>query len=390
MLGQRIAHGVFYLSAGVVVGTYVGFPAGLILRAKVARRPVRASNVTPSIAVVIAAHNEESGLGPKLESVLRCDYPGQLLEIVVASDGSTDRTVEVAREFETRGVRTLDLPRAGKANALNTAVATCQAEIVVLSDANNPLDRSALRQIVRPFADPDVGGVAGDQRYVPATHDDGTTGERSYWALDRMVKAAEAASGNIVSATGALYAVRRELFPRVIEGVTDDFWVSTNVVRSGRRLVFATDAVVYEVPSPGHRLEFQRKVRVMTRGLFGVYERRELLDPRRFGFYSLQLLAHKVLRRLMVFPLVMMWLSSILASRRGGWFWPTMAAVQTAGYAGGALGLRVRLPGPAGRALSLSAYFVMINVASATAAWNVVRGRRIARWEPARTSQDRS
>jgi hypothetical protein len=128
----------------------------------------------------------------------------------------------------------------------------------------------------------------------------------------------------------------------------------------------------------------------MTRGLFGVYERRELLDPRRFGFYSLQLLAHKVLRRLMVFPLVLMWLSSILASRRGGWFWPTMAAVQTAGYAGGALGLRVRLPGPAGRALSLSAYFVMINVASATAAWNVVRGRRIARWEPARTSQDRS
>jgi glycosyltransferase involved in cell wall biosynthesis len=385
---QKAARRVFYTSAGVVVGTYVGFPAALVVRARLAPRPVRASAVTPSIAVVIAAHNEEAGLGDKLRSVLACDYPDHLREVVVASDGSTDRTVEVARSFAARGVRTLDLPRAGKAATLNAAVAGCRADVVVLSDANNPLDPAALREIVRPFADPEVGGVAGDQRYVPVREDDGTTGERSYWALDRMVKEAETASGNVVSATGALYAVRRELFPEVIEGVTDDFWVSTNVIRSGHRLVLATDAVVYEVPSPAQGLEFQRKVRVMTRGLFGVYERRELLDPRRFGFYSVQLACHKVLRRLMVVPLVLMWVASIAAARRGGWFWKGTAAAQTAGYGVAALGLRVRLPGVAGRVLALGSYFVMVNAASATAVWNLLRGRRITRWEPARTDQD--
>jgi glycosyltransferase involved in cell wall biosynthesis len=316
--------------------------------------------------------------------VLDCDYPAELREVVVASDGSTDRTVEVARGFEAQGVRTLDLPRAGKATALNTAVAACEGEIIVLSDANNPLDPAALRRIVRPFADPEVGGVAGDQRYVPAVQADGAAGERSYWAMDRLVKEAETASGSVVSATGALYAVRRELFPRVVEGVTDDFWVSTNVVLSGRRLVLATDAVVYEVPSPEQGLEFQRKVRVMTRGLFGVYGRRELLDPRRFGFYSVQLLCHKVLRRLMVVPLALMWVASVVAARRGGRVWQAAAAAQTAGYALGALGLRVRASGLAGRVLALASYFVMVNAASAVAVWNLLRGRRITRWEPAR------
>lgn len=388
-LVAKAASGVFFACTGVVLGTYVGFPLVLGLRARTSSRPVRADDVTPSVAVVIAAHNEAAGIGDKIASVLGCDYPAELREVVVASDGSTDRTVEVARGYADRGVRVLDLPRAGKARALNAAVDTCTADIVVLSDANNPLDPAALRRIVRPFADPEVGGVAGDQRYVRATEDDGSTGERSYWALDRRVKEAESASGSVVSATGALYAVRRSLFPPVAEGVTDDFWVSTNVVRSGCRLVLATDAIVWEVPSPGHRLEFRRKVRVMTRGLFGVYGRRELLDPRRFGFYSVQLMCHKVLRRLMFLPLVLMWVSSVVAARGGSRLWSLVAGAQTAGYAAGVIGLRIGVPGPVGRVLALASYFVLVNAASAVALWNLLRGRRITRWEPAREDLSR-
>ena len=122
----------------------------------------------------------------------------------------------------------------------------------------------------------------------------------------------------------------------------------------------------------------------MTRGLFGVYGRRELLDARQFGFYSVQLLCHKVLRRLMVVPLVLMWGASVAAARRGGAGWRALAAAQTAGYAVGAAGLRLRAPGVVGRVLALASYFVMVNAASAAAVVNLLRGRRITRWEPAR------
>lgn len=375
---------VFWASTAVVVGTYLGFPLTALLRARLRPRPVRSADHTPSISVVIAAHNEEAGIGGKLASLLACDYPRELLDVVVASDGSTDRTVEIADGYRTDGVRVLDLPRTGKAGALNAAAGTCRSDVLVLSDANNPLHRDALRAIVRPFADPEVGGVAGDQRYLPSAEADGSAGERSYWSIDRVVKRAESSAGNVVSATGALYAIRRELFPTVVEGVTDDFFVSTNVVCAGRRLVLAEDAVVYEVPAPKAGLEFQRKVRVMTRGLRGVYERRELLDARSHGFYSLQLLLHKVLRRLMVVPLLLMWLASVVAARKGGRAWTLVAAAQTLGYATGAAGLVVRVPGKIGRLVSLASYFVMINAASALAAWNLVRGRRITTWEPAR------
>ena len=348
---SRVWAGLFWSSVAVVGSTYVGFPVVAVLRARVRPRPVRAADVTPSVSLVIAAHNEERGLGDKLRSVLDCDYPADLLDVVVASDGSTDRTVEVAQAFAGRGVRTLDLPRAGKAATLNAAVAGCAADVVVLSDANNPLDPAALRELVKPFADPEVGGVAGDQRYaVPDLSGavvDGTTGERSYWALDRMVKDAESLAGNVISATGALYAVRRDLFPDVVEGVTDDFWVSTAVVAAGRRLVQAPDAVVYEIPAAGAGPEFDRKVRVMTRGFRGVYERRALFDVRTYGFYSVQLLFHKLLRRLMVAPMVVAWVASVLAARGGGRWWRVLAGAQTAGYAVGVVGLRVRLPGAA-------------------------------------------
>jgi hypothetical protein len=384
----RLPRSLFWLSGAIVAATYAGFPLAVVARARLRPRPWQAGDVTPTLSVVIAAHNEAQGLAAKLRSVLDCDYPAALREVVVASDGSTDRTVEVARSFAAEGVRTLDLPRTGKAGALNAAFVTCHADVLVLSDATNVLDRAALRSIVRPFADPAVGGVAGDQRYRSADAGTegggGAEGERTYWSLDRLVKSAESAGGSVISATGALYAVRRELVPTVLDGVTDDFWISTNVVRSGRRLVFAEDAVVYETPAAGTGLEFDRKVRVMTRGLRGVVRRRDLLDPRRHGFYSVQLLCHKLLRRLMVAPLLVMWAASLLAARRGTPLWRAVAAAQTAGYAAGILGLRARLPGALGRVTSLGSYFVMVNAASAVAVWNVVRGRAITRWEPAR------
>ena len=210
----------------------------------------------------------------------------------------------------------------------------------MFTDANTMFEPEALRALVAPFADPEVGGVAGDQRYLPAggSRRPDAAGERSYWDFDRRVKLAESAAGSTVAATGAIYAIRRELFQPVIAGVTDDFITSTAVIDQGRRLVFAPDAVAWEPVAASNRLEYRRKVRIMTRGLRGVAARRELLDPRRTGFYAVQLVSHKVLRRLMAIPLLVVAAGAPLLWGEGALYQLTsLGAAAVAGL--GAVGL---------------------------------------------------
>ena len=251
--------------------TYLLFPALVVLRALLRPRPHASADIAPPVSIVIAAYNEAATIGAKLENLLSLDYPRDRLEVVIASDGSEDGTDEIVRAHANGTVRLLSLPRRGKAEALNAAVAAASGEILVFSDANSIYAPDAVRALVRPFADPTVGGVAGDQRYLVAGGSDGVAaGEQSYWDFDRLLKLTESRAGNVISATGAIYAVRRSLFRPVPVGVTDDFATSTSVIAQGYRLVFAPDAVAYEPVAPAVELEFGRKVRVITRGLRGL------------------------------------------------------------------------------------------------------------------------
>jgi hypothetical protein len=190
----------------------------------------------------------------------------------------------------------------------------------------------------------------------------------------------------VISATGAIYAVWRDLIPPVPDGVTDDFITSTAVVAAGRRLVFAEDAAAYEPVASSGGVEYGRKVRVMTRGLRGVVLRRALLDPRRTGFYALQLLWHKLLRRLMVLPLIGLAVSSPLLLGAGP-IYRFAAAGQAAFYGLAAAGIALRgRPISKSRLLAFPAYFCLVNLAALHAAVNVVRGHRIDRWEPQRAT----
>jgi cellulose synthase/poly-beta-1,6-N-acetylglucosamine synthase-like glycosyltransferase len=377
----------FWGAVAVLAYTYAGFPLLVLARAAVRPRPYRTGDVRPPVSVLIAAHNEATAIGPKLESVLAAAYPGGRREVIVASDGSDDGTEEVVRRYEDRGVRLLALPRVGKAAALNRAIAVATGEVLVFTDANSALEPDAVTALVRPFADPTVGGVAGDQRYRRRGDEAAVTGgERRYWDFDRLLKVAESRAGNAISATGALYAVRRELVGEVPEGVTDDFATSTGVIAAGARLVFAPDAVAWEPVAASGEVEFGRKVRVMTRGLRGVLVRRELLDVRRHGFYAVQLVSHKVLRRLMVVPLAVLAVASPALWRRGRLY--RLATVgQVLFYGAGAAGLLAGSSGRRrgrGRLLAIPAFFCLVNAASVKACWNLVTGRRIDRWEPQR------
>ena len=376
--------GLFWLAAAVVGYTYVGFPILLFARAALRPRPVHAADITPPVTVVLSAHDESGAIGDRIENLLASDYPPERLEIVVVSDGSTDDTVGIAESFADRGVHVLDLDRIGKAAALDAAVARATGEIVVFTDANTAFDRDAIRRLVRPFADATVGGVAGDQAYVRPARSDASAGERSYWDVDRRLKIAESVAGNVVSATGAIYAVRRELVESVRPGVTDDFFVSSGVIAAGHRLVFAPDAIAREPAAPTATREFERKVRIMTRGLRGVAARAALLDPRRTGFYAIQLLSHKVLRRTAVVPLLVMAVSApLLAARSPVYLLATLGevallAVGIAGIVGSERTWSRR------KVVALPAFFIMVNVASLRAVANLVTGARIDRWEPQR------
>ncbi|MDQ3777387.1 MAG: glycosyltransferase family 2 protein, partial [Actinomycetota bacterium] len=318
---RRFAETLFWTATATVLYTYVLFPLLLFLRAWLRPRPHTNADVSPTVSIVIAARNEERAIGAKLENLLALDYPPDRLEIVIASDGSKDGTEEVVRAYEDGRIRLLALPTSGKAAALNEAVAASRGEILVFSDANSMYERDAIRMLVRPFADPSVGGVAGNQRYAPPDGSDGSAvGERNYWSFDRALKIAESRAGNVISATGAIYAVRRTLFRGVPPGVTDDFVASTAVIAQGHRLVFEPNAVAYEPPGASSGAEFDRKVRVMTRGFRAVWTTRELLDPRRHGFYALQLASHKLLRRLMAAPLVVIGATGAALRRKGPFY----------------------------------------------------------------------
>lgn len=373
---------VFWGSAALIAYAYLVFPALLLVRGRLVRRPYRSADITPPITVIIAARDEVRAIGAKLANLRSLDYPHDSLEIIVVSDGSTDGTDAVVSGADDPRIRLLAAPRLGKANALNAAMSEAGGEIIVFSDANSLYAQSALRALVRPFADPTVGGVAGDQRYTSTARGGTSDGERRYWDFDRALKRAESASGNTISATGAIYAIRRNLAEPVVRGVTDDFFVSTGVIAKGYRLVFAEDAIAYEPVASSGRVEFGRKVRVITRGLRGVVLRRGLLDPRRHGFYALQLLSHKVLRRLVAVPLVLLPVAGAFLWREGGPY-RLLTLVQLLFYGAGAVGLAV---GPTGRRtpFGIAAYFCLVNAASLVAVVNLLRGHRIEQWQPER------
>ena len=242
----------------------------------------------------------------------RFDYPADRLEVIFASDGSDDGTDARVGEIWGRSSdgprRTLlSLPRLGKNAALNAAAAAASGEILVFSDADSHLAPDAIRRLVAPLTDPSIGAAGGDFRYAGR----GGEGERAYWSFDRFWKRLSSRAGSMTSATGQIYAIRAALFEPAPDGVTDDFFVSTGAIAAGKRLWFAEDAVATGRVASSSRAEFRRKVRVMARGLASVWARRALLDPRRHGFYALQLFTHKVLRRALGVPVAVAFVCAI-------------------------------------------------------------------------------
>jgi cellulose synthase/poly-beta-1,6-N-acetylglucosamine synthase-like glycosyltransferase len=368
---------------------YIGYPALLIV-ASIARRraDTRDATYTPTLSAIVAAYNEAAVIRTKLDNVLSQDYPADCLEIIVASDGSDDETgsIVAASGRRDRRVRLLDLPRRGKAHALNAAAASASGEILVFTDANAMLDPGALRYLVRNFANPRVGGVAGNQRYVHARRTGGASlGETFYWRYDQWLKELETRVGNAISADGALYAIRRALYVPIQDpSATDDFTISSRIVVQGYRLIYEPLATASEATAGGSGREFWRKVRIINRGLRSLFGLGDFLYPWRGGFYAVQLISHKLLRRLipLVLPLLLV-INALLAST--GLVYRIGLSVQVAFYGLALLGFLLRdTRWGRNKAIYVPYYYCQANLAGLFGLIWLLRGRRITLWQPGR------
>ena len=372
----------FWGAVGVVVYTYVGFPLVAMLRGLLRPWAIQKGTELPRVTMIIAAYNEEAVIAEKLANTLALDYPQTLLEVVVASDGSDDGTNERVVQCHAPNVRLLALPRQGKNRTLNAAVAAADGDILVFSDADSMLAPDALRHLVAPFSDPDVGGVGGDYRYASDVAEGG--GERAYWSFDRVLKQLQSRSGSMTSATGQIYAMRRSLAQPIPEGVTDDFFTSVQVPAAHKRLVFEPRAVAYGPVAITPKAEFRRKVRVMTAGLRGVWSVRHLLNPFAYGYFAVQLFSHKVLRRLMVLPLLIIGVTAPMLWHQG-WMYRLVTIGQAMLHSAALLGLLLRHTSHGkSKLLSLPFFFDMVHIAALAALWNLARGTRHDIWVPQR------
>ncbi len=379
----------FWLSVAALLYVYGGFSVLVVIVGSIRQRRVQKQNITPDLSLIITAYNEEASIEERLNNVLELDYPKDALEIIVASDGSDDATESIVSKFvDLYGVRLLSLPRRGKIYAINDAVEQATGDILVFSDANSIYDKTALRKLAANFADPEVGGVGGNTIYTQqADSDSCSQGESLYWSYDKWLKQMESRTGSIISAHGAIYAIRRELYKKQNDSaVTDDFAISTLVIEQGYRLVFEKEARAYEVAIPSADREFWRKVRLMTRGLRGVRIRKALLNPFRFGFYSVILFTHKLLRRLVSFMLLVLLTSSVLLMSHGT-LYLSFAVLQIIFYALAGTGYLLRHH-RIGRMhiFYIPFFYCLANCAALIAVINMIRGHQIERWQPQRHS----
>jgi hypothetical protein len=366
---------VFWACVVLLVYAQVGYPLLLAALARVRRRPMDAVaplESTPSVSLIVAAYDEGAVIGAKVQNALALDYPRELLEVIVASDGSADGTVSEARRAGADLV--LDLPRGGKIRAQDTAVAQARGDVLAFSDANSSWEPDALTKLVAAFDDPAVGYACGQVRFVSQG---GTNQEGLYWRYEMALRALESKLGSITAGNGAIYATRRDAYIHVDPVMGHDLSFPFNMVKRGRRAVYVPKARATEKMVPSIEGEFARKRRMMSHA-WPIVLHGGLLSPRGYPpLYALMIVSHRVLRYAAPFAHIIALAASAALAGEG-----TVYAV--------ALGLQVALLVAALlagklplRPLLVARYYVLTTASVAAGLWDHVLHGTPAGWEPA-------
>jgi cellulose synthase/poly-beta-1,6-N-acetylglucosamine synthase-like glycosyltransferase len=367
---------VFWICAGLIVYAQLGYGLLLLLLASLrgaspAPRELADAEL-PSVSLIVAAYQEEAVIAAKVANVRALDYPADRLELIVACDGSPDATPQRAREAGADVV--LELPRGGKIRTQDAAVRRARGAIVAFSDANSFWEPDALRRLVAPFAEPDVGYVCGQVRFV---NDGGTNQEGLYWRYEMALRERESHLRSVTGGNGAIYATRREAYIEVDPVMGHDLSFPFNMVKRGWRALYAPAARASEKMVPSIEGEFARKRRMMSHG-WPIVLRGGMLSPRGYGaLYGLMILSHRVLRYATPFLHLLAFVASLLLLGHG-WLYAVAVALQVALLAAAALARWI----PA-RPFLVARYYVLTTAALAAGLWDWRRHGVEAGWEPA-------
>jgi cellulose synthase/poly-beta-1,6-N-acetylglucosamine synthase-like glycosyltransferase len=376
----------FWVSLLAIVYAYAGYPALLWLVSRLKRRAPQTATgegaPLPPVTMIVSAYNEEAVIRDKIENALSLDYPRALLQIIVVSDGSTDRTCAIVSEYAARGVALLHYEgRIGKTACLNRALPAATGEIVVFSDANSAYGRGALRALTRPFQDRTVGFVTGWTRYSPGEAGAEADSLGIYSALELVTKELESRLGSCIGADGAIFAIRKALYVPLKSYDINDFVLPLAINQQGYRGVLEREAICYEKGAGSAKGEFQRQVRITNRTIRAIFNHRGLLNPLRFGFLSFELASHKLCRFLVpLFMVALLAASWPLAAHAG--FYALALAAQVVFYGAVAAAAFVPAGGVAGRIVEAARTFFVVNAAIALAWLKYLQGETYTTWSP--------
>ena len=320
-----VLESIFWASFFLVVYTYALYPAILfILSSLSGKRTGKAVGNThvspehPSVSMVVAAYNEEKVIEAKLRNCMEIDYPADRIEFLIGSDGSTDRTNEIVSSFaeKDRRIKLLDFPdRRGKASVLNRTVAGAKGDFLVFSDANTMYEKDAVRRLIAPFSDPNIGCVCG--KLVISRPEGSTSNDDLYWRYETWLKVMENRLGGVLGANGGIYALRSPLFvPIPADTIIDDFVIGMKVREQGFRVHYAEDAVAREETAESDKAEFRRRVRIGAGNFQSIALLKRLLWPAE-GIFAFQFWSHKIIRWCVPFFLILLFLSNLFLARYG-------------------------------------------------------------------------
>ena len=366
---------VFWVSVGLLVYTHAGYPVVLALLSRLRRAPVSqppAQGSAPAVSVIVAAYAEEDVIADRVANLRALDYPPDRLEVIVACDGSPDATAQRARVAGADLV--LELPRGGKIRAQDAAVERARGEIMAFSDANAAWDTHALTRLVSAFADPRVGYVCGEVRFV---NDGGSNQEGLYWRYEMGVRRLESRVRSVTGGNGAIYATRRDSYLVVDPIMGHDLSFPFNMVKRGWLAVYAPQARATEKMVPTIEGEFARKRRMMSHG-WPIVLRGGMLSPRGYDpLYALMIFSHRILRYLSPFLHVIA-LGASIALIGQGWAYVTAVAIQAA-----VLLAALLAPVVPARPFLVARYYVLTTASLAAGLWDWLHHGTPAGWEPA-------
>jgi cellulose synthase/poly-beta-1,6-N-acetylglucosamine synthase-like glycosyltransferase len=386
--GSMIAKITFWVCLALIGYAYVGYPLLIVLISFFVNNKVKTAPIEPKVSLLITAYNEEKHIETKLKNCLELNYPKDRLEIVVASDGSTDSTDDIVKSYEKNiaGIKVVlhrVEGRLGKTATQNSALKACKGEIIVFSDAACMYDPGAIRALVRNYADPTVGAVSGMYNYTNIKGSSVGFATILFWNLENFIKSKQTKIKTITGCCGCIYSIRKAFYTPLPPDIISDLVEPLTILQKGYRIVFEPAALALEETAGKTEEEFKMRIRVIVRGMNGMLFVRKLYNPFKYPFVSMQLISHKLMRWLVPVFCIVAFLSNLVLAGTS----PVYAAlllVQLLFYFLAGLGYALDKRGVHKKIFYLPLYFCTLNLASLISMFKVLRRENIVTWQTQR------